>query len=565
MKYRKNLVIRIIIIFLISFSIYYQNNKRIEDNNSLEYYFSYSICNFLIFRMNYNCSNNIFMDKNFYENILGINQKINLFINIKKTKIENIFLLIGIVPFLKNNSSIIYKINKKEIFKLFKNIFKKIKIKNKIIKINENNFKFFIEKFNELINYKWEIIPTKTISNNIRYIINNYFNESCLEIFDKSLNFNFKYYLKNRKKQFSSGEINDLISKFYIIKNKLYSQKILEFMKKKNVQEKEVLGELVNNLLNIILQVYKCKCLLNEENYALKEIPKYKLYSYNRIFSNLNEPLILKKFITYDFLPRLISSFIDYDYIYLVTTYYEGKSLDYFREQLLTEEQIKFVSACVIQSLIYLRKEKIIHRDIMMKNIIMDNKNYFNVIDFSFSINYLDKNNKRNSMITYNMVTPPEIINNSEYDYNSDYYRLGSVIYYLIFKKYPYILKKENNITDILIDYKYIKNYTYSCINFLNKLLISDYKKRIGFKSVEELVNHSWFKGFDWTMLEEKRMISPFKFIKNGFKESQCTKFIIPIRYITKYQKQLNKNIYKKLIKKFEFANSLIIDNFIKY
>ena len=340
MKYRKNLVIRIIIIFLISFSIYYQNNKRIEDNNSLEYYFSYSICNFLIFRMNYNCSNNIFMDKNFYENILEINQKINLFINIKKTKIENIFLLIGIVPFLKNNSSIIYKINKKEIFKLFKNIFKKIKIKNKIIKINENNFKFFIEKFNELINYKWEIIPTKTISNNIRYIINNYFNESCLEIFDKSLNFNFKYYLKNRKKQFSSGEINDLISKFYIIKNKLYSQKILEFMKKKNVQEKEVLGELVNNLLNIILQVYKCKCLLNEENYALKEIPKYKLYSYNRIFSNLNEPLILKKFITYDFLPRLISSFIDYDYIYLVTTYYEGKSLDYFREQLLTEEQI---------------------------------------------------------------------------------------------------------------------------------------------------------------------------------------------------------------------------------
>ena len=359
--------------------------------------------------------------------------------------------------------------------------------------------------------------------------------------------------------------IRGLVSKFYIIKNKLYSQKILEFMKKKNVQEKEVLGELVNNLLNIILQVYKCKCLLNEENYALKEIPKYKLYSYNRIFSNLNEPLILKKFITYDFLPRLISSFIDYDYIYLVTTYYEGKSLDYFREQLLTEEQIKFVSACVIQSLIYLRKEKIIHRDIMMKNIIMDNKNYFNVIDFSFSINYLDKNNKRNSMITYNMVTPPEIINNSEYDYNSDYYRLGSVIYYLIFKKYPYILKKENNITDILIDYKYIKNYTYSCINFLNKLLISDYKKRIGFKSVEELVNHSWFKGFDWTMLEEKRMISPFKFIKNGFKESQCTKFIIPIRYITKYQKQLNKNIYKKLIKKFEFANSLIIDNFIKY
>jgi hypothetical protein len=27
-----------------------------------------------------------------------------------------------------------------------------------------------------------------------------------------------------------------------------------------------------------------------------------------------------------------------------------------------------------------------------------------------------------------------------EYDYNSDYYRLGSVIFYLIFKTYPYII-----------------------------------------------------------------------------------------------------------------------------
>ena len=57
--------------------------------------------------------------------------------------------------------------------------------------------------------------------------------------------------------------------------------------------------------------------------------------------------MILKKFVNYDFLPKLISSFIDYDNIYLITTFYEGKSLNFFREDLLTEEQIKFVSACI--------------------------------------------------------------------------------------------------------------------------------------------------------------------------------------------------------------------------
>ena len=330
-------------------------------------------------------------------------------------------------------------------------------------------------------------------------------------------------------------------------------------MKKKNVQEQEVVEELVNNIYNNILQVFKSKCLLNEEFYALKEIPKYKLYTISRIFSILKEPLILKSFSFYNFLPNLISSFNDYDNIYLVTTYYEGKSLDYFREMVLTEEQIKFVSACIIQSLIYLRKEKIIHRDIMMKNIIMDNDKYFNVIDFSFSISYLDKNNKRNNMITYDMVTPPEIFNNSEYDYNSDYYRLGSVLYYLIFKKYPFMIKKETNITDIYIDSKNIKNYTNSCIDFLNKLLISDYKKRIGFKKIQELTNHQWFEEFNWTKLEKRVIISPFEFITNEFNESLCTKFIIPFKYIIKYKIKKNTNIYKTLIKNFDFINIFII------
>ena len=58
----------------------------------------------------------------------------------------------------------------------------------------------------------------------------------------------------------------------------------------------------------------------------------------------------------------------------------------------MTEWQIKFISGCVIQSLFYLRKENIIHRDIMMQNIIMDREKYFNIIDFSFSINYSEKN-----------------------------------------------------------------------------------------------------------------------------------------------------------------------------
>ena len=199
----------------------------------------------------------------------------------------------------------------------------------------------------------------------------------------------------------------------------------------------------------------------------------------------------------------------------------------------------------------------------MMKNIIMDEEKYFNIIDFSFSINYSDKNNKKHNMITYNMVTPPEMFFNSEYDYNSDYYRLGSIIYYLIFKTYPYTIKKKKNKTDIFINYKNIKNYTCSCIDFLNKLLISDYSKRIGFKNINELVNHNWFKGFNWTKLEERQIKSPYQFIKNEYNNLFCSKFIFPIKYITKFKMKFKNIIYSQLIKNFDFVNLLVIKKII--
>ena len=210
--------------------------------------------------------------------------------------------------------------------------------------------------------------------------------------------------------------------------------------------------------------------MLNGKYYALKEIPKFKLFKKSIIFSAFNEPYILKNLINYDFITNIISSFQDYDNIYTITTYYEGKPLEYFKMDNITEEQIKFMSACVIQALSYLREKKIIHRDIMMKNIIMDKDKYFNLIDFSFSIKYKNKDNNQTYLNTYVKVSPPEMLNFSVYDYNSDYYRLGSIIFFLIFKIHPLIIKKEQNISEIVIDYHVIKNYSANCIDFMNKL-----------------------------------------------------------------------------------------------
>ena len=102
------------------------------------------------------------------------------------------------------------------------------------------------------------------------------------------------------------------------------------------------------------------------------------------------------------------------------------------------------------------------------------------------------------------------MINHFRYDYNSDYYRLGGMIYYIIFKNYPNNIINERNLTDIIINPYEIKNYSFSCIDFINKLIVTNYTKRIGFNNIEELKKHDFFKNFNWKDFMNKKMKSPF-------------------------------------------------------
>ena len=156
------------------------------------------------------------INRNIYDDIIDINPNIHLLLNIKYTKIESIFLLIGILPFLKNNSTITIQINDKTIYKLFKNVFNNKKFRKTII-INQFDFHFLEEKLIDLINYKWELIPELNISQTMRYIINHFYKEIYLNNFDQLLNLNFKYYIENKKSELTNEQIKELMSKFYLI------------------------------------------------------------------------------------------------------------------------------------------------------------------------------------------------------------------------------------------------------------------------------------------------------------------------------------------------------------
>lgn len=299
----------------------------------------------------------------------------------------------------------------------------------------------------------------------------------------------------------------------------------------------------------------------------MKEIPKFKLIEYKEIFCHLKEPTILKELSNYSFIQKIISSFQDYDNLYLVTQYYEGNNLYFYKDENMTEEQLKFISACIIQSFITLREKNIIHRDIRMNNIILDKDNYLYLLDFSYAINYSDKNDFNNYIRGEYFDNAPEIQNFLIYDYNSDYYRLGgSILYYLIFKQYLNKVKIKKNTNEIILNYNHITNYSKYCIDFLNKLITTDYTKRIGYNNILELKNHSWFNGFHWNNLYNKTIKSPLNFKKTNFNQTKCSKFNITNNTLENkihFKNIYDEKIYKKLIKKYNCVNHQVINDIL--
>lgn len=237
--------------------------------------------------------------------------------------------------------------------------------------------------------------------------------------------------------------------------------------------------------------------------------------------------------------------------MYIVTNFYNGPSLKQFIDKNFSETQLKFISACIILSFKYIRERKIIHRDLTITNLILDDDYYFNLIDFSFSIDYSKRNLKFFRCNYEKILESPEIINSIDYTYNADYYRLGCLIFFLIFKVYPTTI---NNYLSLIIEYKDNKKYSSNLFNFLEKLIVKNHRKRLGYKSINELFNHPWFQGFDWKKFEEKKIISPFTYIKPKIQEVNCKEFRKDKNMIINFTKLMSMEEYIKLSEKFQYS-----------
>ena len=174
-------------------------------------------------------------------------------------------------------------------------------------------------------------------------------------------------------------------------------------------------------------------------------------------------------------------------------------------------------------SLSLIHSKGIVHRDLKPENIIFDDLGYARLTDFSISKYIKEKINDTTGTPSY---MSPEALFGKNQTYMSDFYNIGVIAYELIYRERPYLsMKREELKNEILSRQAYISledfngKYSEYCINFINRLLIKNPTKRLGYiNEIEDLVNDYWMRDVDWKAIYNKKIYSPFNDIINSAK-----------------------------------------------
>ena len=277
-------------------------------------------------------------------------------------------------------------------------------------------------------------------------------------------------------------------------------------------------------ILDIRLQKNKSRI------FAMKEMSKAKIYLKKSLKSVANERKFLEK-LNYNLLCNMYFAFQDDDTLYIIMDYLSGGDLRYMicHRNYFTEDETKFIAACITLNLNYIHEKNIIHRDLKPENLVFGSDGYLHLTDFGIALEYERGNLGVRSASGTPGYMSPEAISNKPHDFCSDYFALGVIVYELMLGERPYQGKNRKEIREQMfnIEIQLDKDdlpedwKDENIIDFINKLLIRKKKKRLGYKSDIEVKNHPWFNDVLWSQIENMSLESPFVFDKeDNFDES---------------------------------------------
>jgi serine/threonine protein kinase len=175
-------------------------------------------------------------------------------------------------------------------------------------------------------------------------------------------------------------------------------------------------------------KVWKVKEKKTGLTFAMKEMLKVKIIKKRSVHSVMNEKELLEK-LNHPFLVNMAYAFQDTENLFLVMDYLNGGDLRYHmgNRRRFTENESKFIVACIIIALQYLHFNNVIHRDLKPENLVFDREGYLGLTDLGVSRTYKPSNASDTSGTPGYMA--PEVICRRDHSFPVDFFALGVIAY----------------------------------------------------------------------------------------------------------------------------------------
>ena len=234
---------------------------------------------------------------------------------------------------------------------------------------------------------------------------------------------------------------------------------------------------------------YELVCLDNNKIFAAKMIAKNSIKT-ERQRQKLVTEIKIHKSCHYPNIVAFEHNFEDRENVYILLELCQNQTLNevHVRRKILTELEVQCYMIQLIKGLQYLHSHRIIHRDLKLGNLFLNDKMELKVGDFGLATK-LDYDGERKKTIcgTPNYIAP-EVISRAGHSYEVDTWAIGIIIFTLLCGKPPFETK------DVKTTYGKIKAADYSfpehckisktAKNLIKKILVVEPKNRPSLKDI---------------------------------------------------------------------------------
>ncbi|KAM6157153.1 protein kinase C iota type-like [Erethizon dorsatum] len=282
------------------------------------------------------------------------------------------------------------------------------------------------------------------------------------------------------------------------------------------------------NLLRVIGRGSYAKVILvqlqkTDRMYAMKVVKKNRV----NIHRVQTEKRVLEQVSSHPFLVGLHSCFQTESRLIFVLDYVNGGDLMFHMQQqrILAEPHARFYSAEISLAFNYLHQRGILYRNLKLDNLLLDSEGHIQLTDYCVCKEGLGPGDVTGTFCGTANYLAPEIIRGEEYGFSVDWWTLGVLMFEMMVGRSPFYVAEnsdspdEKSVAYLLQLIVESKIHIPCCLSVeaasvLQSFLNKDPKERLGSHPETGFVDiqgHAFFQNVDWDMLEQKRVVPPFK------------------------------------------------------